>query len=140
MATDFYSDQTSATPHTPKGLGHGGTILRTIKATVTFTGTQIDEDDMFLLWVPAGTVIVAGASCVHTDGTIGATCTINVGTETSSSVLATALDMGTGVATIAFDEAPYTTTVDEYITADIEAIGTPAAGVLTFYLSVIYPS
>lgn len=139
MATDWYSDQTGSTPHTPKNLGHDGGVRRTIIATVTLDGTQVDEDDMFLDWVPAGTVIIGASSAVYTDGGIGATCTINIGTPTSSSALGTAIDVATA-GTFAFDAGPYTTTVDEYITADIEAIGTPGAGVLTFYIDCIFPA
>ena len=138
MAT-WYSDQTGSTPHTPKNLGQGGVVRRTIKAVVSLDGTQLDEEDMFLDWVPAGTVIIAASSAVHSDGGFGATGSVNIGTETSASALGTAVDVATA-GTYAFDAGPYTTTVDEYITADIEAIGTPGTGVLTFYLDVIFPS
>jgi len=137
MATDFYSNQTGSTPHTAKNLGSGGVVRRLIKAIVTLDGTQVDEDDMFLDWLPAGTIIDPASSFVTTDGGIGATATINIGTPTSSSILGTAIDVATA-GTFYFDgTVPYVLTVDEYVTADIEAIGTPGAGVLTFYIAII---
>ena len=138
MAPDFYSNQTSATPYSPKSLGPRAAKRTTIVAVVNLAG-QVDEDDMFLVHVPAGTVIFGSSSAVHSDGAFGATGSINVGTPTSSSALATAVDVATA-GTYALDAGPYTTTVAEYITADIEAIGTPADAVLTFYLDVLFPS
>lgn len=141
MAT-LYSDlANSNTAYSPKSLADGSLYsapANYIVATMSFDGTQVDEDDVMLARVPAGTVINVGASFLETDGTMGATATMNVGTETSASVLATALDTGTA-GFVAFDGASYKTTVAEFITADIEAIGTPAAGVVTFYIAVIFP-
>ena len=134
---DWYSNQTGITPHKPSNLGQGGVVKRLIRAVVTFDGTQLDEEDVFLDWLPAGTIIDPNASFVISDGLMGATATMNIGTPTSSSVLATALDTGTA-GILYFDATvPYELTVDEYITADIEAIGTPAAGVVIFFIAII---
>jgi len=141
MATDWYSD-VAPTDFRGSNLADGRKCLgeiSIIKAVVTFSDTShLDEDDMFLAYLPKGTIVLPQLSYVQSDGGVGATATVNVGTPTSSSALATALDVA-AAGLDQFDGLPYQLTVEEWLTADFEALATPATGVLTFYVAVILP-
>lgn len=140
MAT-LYSDKAAA-DYRGSNLGDGRETtgeFKIIKATMTFADTShADEDDMLLAYMPKGTLVLPQLSYVVSDGGVGTTATINAGTETAPSQLATALDVA-AAGTDQFDGSAYELTVDEHITADFEALATPATGSLTFYIAVVLP-
>ena len=137
----FYSDKAAA-DYRGSNLGDGlettGNV-KILKATVTFSDTShVDEDDMYLAYLPKGPLVLPQLSSVVSDGGVGTTATINIGTSTAPSQLATALDVA-AAGTDQFDGSAYELTVDEHITADFEALATPATGSLTFYIAVVLP-
>ena len=141
MAT-LYTDLTGSTT-TPKNLGdgrkyNGGAGI--IKATYTMSGSEAVGDIINIAKVPSGTAILAQASSVESDGA-ATTLTIDIGTETSATVLATALDVAADAAADAFDGTNYITTAEENITALIKTgLASPvAAKTLTFLILVKMP-
>jgi hypothetical protein len=139
---EFLSDKAKA-DYRGSNLSSGQELtgrISILKATVTFADTShLDEDDLILALMPKGTVILPALSYVESDGGVGTTATINVGTVTSPSAVATALNVAAAGITQFDGIAAYELTVDENITADFEALATPATGALVFYIAVLLP-